>query len=135
MPAMAIASAIDPAPLIPACSNNGAKASPVAGPPVSVTDPASTPNSGGRSNSTATATPSAFWATAKNVAITSSSTTCGPPVRNSDTLALSPMLVKNAIINGLCKVVSNRSSVAPCACATRTPSATNRPPMIGGGRL
>ena len=47
-PIMAAATAIGAgARSTPAASNCGAKASPVAGPPVSVTDPHSTPNSGG----------------------------------------------------------------------------------------
>ena len=46
IPAIAAATAIDGAPTTPACSNAGANARPVAGPPVSVTEPTSTPNSG-----------------------------------------------------------------------------------------
>ena len=44
MPPIATATAIDAAPVTPAASKSGANARPVAGPPVSVTEPASTPN-------------------------------------------------------------------------------------------
>ena len=63
MPAIAAATAIVSAPLTPACSKSGAKARPVAGPPASVTDPASTPNSGGCPSSRAAITPSTFCST------------------------------------------------------------------------
>src|SRR5688572_25385422 len=46
MPTIAAATASVAAPGTPACSNNGANAKPVAGPPVRVTDPASTPING-----------------------------------------------------------------------------------------
>ena len=46
MPPIATAIATEDAPMTPASSKSGAKARPVAGPPVSVTDPARTPNSG-----------------------------------------------------------------------------------------
>ena len=46
MPTIAAAIATVAAPGTPACSNAGANARPVAGPPVSVTEPFSTPNSG-----------------------------------------------------------------------------------------
>ena len=53
MPTIAEATASVAADGTPASSNSGANASPVAGPPVSVTDPASTPSSGGWPSSVA----------------------------------------------------------------------------------
>ena len=68
MPTMAEATARVAAPFTPACSKSGAKARPVAGPPVSVTDPASTPRSGGTPRPAATAAPARFCRTATAVA-------------------------------------------------------------------
>ena len=67
MPTIAAAIATVAAPGTPACSNAGANASPVAGPPVSVTDPFSTPNSGCMPIGSAISTPITFWTTASTV--------------------------------------------------------------------
>ncbi len=111
MPTIAAAIATVAAPGTPACSNAGANARPVAGPPVSVTDPFSTPNSGcmpiGSAIRTPTrsARPRAPWRAAGRAA------TCGPPTLSSDRLAPNPTVVKNAIMNGACSRVSNAASV------------------------
>ena len=60
MPTIAEATASDAAPVTPAASKSGANARPVAGPPVSVTEPASTPRSGGTPRAAATAAPTRF---------------------------------------------------------------------------
>ncbi len=60
MPPIATAIATDDAPTTPASSNSGANARPVAGPPVSVTEPASTPNSGCSPKPTAIRMPTTF---------------------------------------------------------------------------
>ncbi len=60
MPTIAEATASDAAPVTPAASKSGANARPVAGPPVSVTEPASTPSSGGTPSAAATAAPTRF---------------------------------------------------------------------------
>jgi hypothetical protein len=100
IPAIADATARVDAPGTPADSKSGAKARPVAGPPVRVTDPLSTPNSGCIPRSDATAAPSAFCSTATMVHRTVKTSTCGPPTRSSEKLAPNPMVVKKAIISG-----------------------------------
>ena len=70
MPTIAEATASVAADGTPASSNSGANASPVAGPPVSVTDPASTPSSGGCPSSVAMPRPSTFCAMAASVEAT-----------------------------------------------------------------
>ena len=107
----------------------------MAGPPVSVVEPASTPNSGGRSKPIATAMPSRFCATAKIDASTRNTTTCLPLMRSRRTLALKPMVVKNATISGVCRLVSSVNSTVPRECAAQAASANTRPPITGGGRL
>ena len=135
MPAIAAVTAIDSAPRRPAASNAGAKARPVAGPPVSVAEPASTPNIGCRSNSHATVMPTRFCTTAKKVASNRNSTTGQPLALSRRKLALMPTVAKNAIINGDCRVVSSSNNWVPRACAHQTTSATSRPPTTGSGRL
>ena len=107
MPTMAAATASVAAAGTPAASNSGANASPVAGPPVSVTDPARTPISGFCPSATATPAPIRFCANAIAVENRKKMITAGPPTRSSPTLAPKPMVVKNAIISGDCSVVSN----------------------------
>ena len=126
---------MDSAPATPARSNSGANASPVAGPPVRVVEPASTPNSGCRPKPVATAMPSRFCATANTLASSRNSITWRPLIRSSQTLALKPMVVKNVIISGLCRPVSSANKVAPRACAAQAASANTSPPITGGGRL
>jgi hypothetical protein len=104
---MAAATASVAAAGTPAASNSGANARPVAGPPVSVTDPASTPINGLCPSTIATPTPRTFWRNAMTVENRKKMTTAGPPTRSSATLAPNPMVVKNAIISGDCSVVSN----------------------------
>ena len=135
IPAIAEATAIDSAPSTPASSNSGAKARPVAGPPVSVVEPASTPNSGCRSKPTATAMPSRFCATANTVASARNTSTWRPLIFSSHRLALMPTVVKNATISGPCRLVSRTNRVAPRACAAHAASANASPPITGGGRL
>ena len=55
--------------------------------------------------------PMTFCATAASVEITKNTRTSGPPTRSSDTLAPKPTDVKNAIISGVCSVVSRVTSV------------------------
>ena len=100
-------------PARPPARTAGANASPVAGPPVSVTDPFSTPNSGCMpERQRPPATPITFCTTASTVASSRKKIiTCGPPTRSSDRLAPKPTVVKNAIISGVCSRVSNAASV------------------------
>ena len=70
MPNMAAATAIVAAPLTPAFSKSGAKARPVAGPPVRQTEPANTPIRGLTPTRRAIPIPQMFWSTAKTVAAT-----------------------------------------------------------------
>ena len=135
MPTMAEATARVEAPFTPACSKSGAKARPVAGPPVSVTDPASTPSSGGTPRPAATAAPARFWRTATAVARARKTATAGPPERRSGTLAPKPIEVKNAIMSGACSVVSNVTAWWPEARRRVIPSATSSPPTTGAGML
>ena len=67
IPTIAAATASVAAPVTPACSKSGANASPVAGPPVSVTEPASTPIRGGTPIAAATTAPIRFCSTATTV--------------------------------------------------------------------
>jgi hypothetical protein len=113
MPTIAAATANVPAAGTPAASKSGANASPVAGPPVSVTDPASTPINGCCPRAIALTIPIRFCATAASVEIAKNTRTSGPPTRSSETLAPKPIDVKNAIISGVCSVVSSVTSVVP----------------------
>jgi hypothetical protein len=107
MPTMAAATARVAAAGTPAASNSGANARPVAGPPVSVTEPASTPINGFCPSAIATPAPITFWTNAMTVESRKKRTTAGPPTRSSATLAPNPIVVKNAIISGDCSAVSN----------------------------
>ena len=107
MPTIAAATASVGAPTTPACSKSGANARPVAGPPVSVTEPASTPMSGCCPSAVAAAAPTMFWSAATIEATTVNARTSGPPRRSRLTLAPNPTEVKKAIISGTCSVVSN----------------------------
>ncbi len=131
MPPIATAIATEDAPTTPACSKSGAKARPVAGPPVSVTEPASTPKSGCRPNPIAISMPTTFCMTANTVAARKKRSTCGPPILRSDRLAPKPIVVKNAIMSGLCSVVSNVTSVTPWPRAISTATATREPAEHG----
>ena len=68
MPNVAEVSASVPAPTSPASSSSGEKARPVAGPPTSVTDPATTPSSGCSPKAWAIAMPRKFWTKQKAMA-------------------------------------------------------------------
>ena len=61
--------------------------------------------------------------------------TCGPPTRSSDRLAPNPTVVKNAIIIGNWRRVSNVASSTPRDRATSDATATSSPPMTGAGTL
>ncbi len=135
MPTIAAATATDAAPGTPAASNAGANASPVAGPPVSVTDPLRTPKSGGMPSGAARTTPSTFCSTASTVQNRKKTITWGPPTLSSERLAPKPMLVKKAIISGACSRVSKTMGSIPRARAASMPPATIRPPMTGAGTL
>ena len=113
MPTIAEATASVAADGTPASSNSGANANPVAGPPVSVTDPASTPSSGGWPSSVAMPRPSTFCAMAASVEATKKSSTSGPPMRSSARLAPKPTEAKNAFCSGVCSVVSKPTGVIP----------------------
>ena len=110
---MAAATASVAAAGTPAASKSGANARPVAGPPVSVTDPASTPISGCWPSAYAAPTPRRSVPTAITEDRMKNSTTAGPPTRSSDRLAPNPIVVKNAIISGDCSVGVNVSGVQP----------------------
>ena len=135
MPAIAEATATVEAPGTPAFSNSGANARPVAGPPVSVTDPFSTPNSGCWPSNAARPAPITFCTMASTVHSSVKISTCGPPTFSSERLAPKPMVVKKAIISGACRRVSKVTSVTPCARAAVTTTATRSPPMTGAGTL
>ena len=135
MPTIAAATATVAAPGTPACSNAGAKASPVAGPPVRVTEPVRTPNSGCMPSGTASAIPTTFCSTARTVDSRKKMSTCGPPTRSSDRLAAKPMVVKNAIIIGVWSRVSNTIGSNPRDRAVSIAAATSSPPMTGAGTL
>ena len=136
MPTIAAAIASVAAPGTPAAANAGAKARPVAGPPVSVTDPASTPNSGCMPIGIAMRTPTTFCDDGEHRREQEeAAATCGPPTCSSDRLAPNPTVVKNAIMNGACSRVSK---VTSCSRATARPAiatATSSPPMTGAGTL
>jgi len=135
MPAIAAVMARVSAPCSPASSNSGAKAMPVAGPPVSVAEPASTPNIGCRSNIQATPMPTRFCSTANRLASTRKIITWRPLTRSRRRLALMPRVVKNATISGTFRLVSSSNRVVSRACAAHTSNATSRPPTTGSGRL
>src|SRR3546814_6200317 len=78
MPASAGGRGVDAAPTRPACSDRGAKARPVAGPPVSVAEPASTPNIGSSPNDVATPIPTRFCTPANPDASARNTITCLP---------------------------------------------------------
>ncbi len=101
IPHMAAAIATVAAPGTPARSKSGANASPVAGPPVSVTELQSTPNNGCMPRGTATRIPAMFCTTANKPDTTKNRTTWGPPTLRRDRLAQNPMVVKNAIMRGV----------------------------------
>ena len=86
------------APGTPALSKSGANANPVAGPPVSVTEPASTPNSGCSPSAIATTAPTTFCSTAATDASTIIAATSGPPRRSRRTLAPKPTDAKNDVL-------------------------------------
>ena len=134
MPLMAAVIATTVAPLTPACSNSGANARPVAGPPVSVTEPASTPSSGGRPMAAARPAPSTFCSSAATVEMARNHATCTPPTRSRRRLAPKPMVVKKAIISGACSVVSKRTRSCPSRRSRLTMTATSSPPSTGAGR-
>ncbi len=135
MPTIADATASVAAPARPAAANSGAKARPVAGPPVSVTDPASTPISGCWPRSWAVPAPTTFWTSAITAESRKKRSTCGPPTRSSDRLAAKPTVVKNAIISGGWSAVSKVIGVQSGRLIAVISPATSRPPMTGAGRL
>ena len=135
MPAVALATAIAPAPTTPACSKSGAKAAPVAGPPVRVTAPTSTPNSGGRPNIAATAMPTTLCSTANPLQSARKTSTWGPPRRSSSSRAAKPRVAKNATNSGFCNKVSKVRTGPPSDLLPSNNSATNSPPTTGGGML
>ncbi len=55
---------------------------------------------------------------AASVEATKKSSTSGPPIRSSATLAPKPTDAKNAFCSGVCSVVSKPTSVSPRWCAT-----------------
>jgi hypothetical protein len=58
-----------------------------------------------------------------------------PPFFNSETPAPKPTVVKNAIISGLCSVVSNVNSVTSRDLAAQATSAISNPPSTAAGML
>ena len=135
MPTIADATASVAAPATPAAANSGAKARPVAGPPVSVTDPASTPISGCWPRSWAVPAPTTFWTSAITTASRKKRSTCGPPTRSSDRLAAKPIVVKNAIISGGWRAVSKVIGAQSGRLVAVISSDTSSPPITGAGRL
>ena len=78
IPNIAAATAMVAAPDTPAFSKSGAKARPVAGPPVRVTEPLRTPNRGWSPKGRAMRMPRTFWRTAKTVAAEEEPDDLGP---------------------------------------------------------
>ena len=79
--------------------------------------------------------PSRFCTIANADASSRNTSTWRPLSFNSATLALTPMVVKKAIISGACRLVSRVNRVTSRLRATSTASATTRPPITGAGRL
>src|SRR3546814_12917161 len=109
MPAIAEVMAIDSAPTRPASSNRGANARPVAGPPVSVAEPASTPNIGSSPNDVATPIPTRFCTTAYPDATARNTITCLPLIFSSATEPLPPLGVQQEPINAPASPGPNRN--------------------------
>ena len=135
IPAIAAAIATDSAAATPAAANCGANANAVAGPPVSAAGPISTPNKGDSPKATAVTMPIKLWITAKNVASARNTSACRVPAFNKPTLALRPMDVKNAVINGACKVVSNFTEAILNSRDIVTRIAITSPPTTAAGML
>ncbi len=134
MPKVAEVSARVPAPTSPAFSSSGANASPVAGPPTKVTEPAITPSRGCSPKPRAMAIPRKFCTKQKTVAKTRKMTTWSPPARSSARLAPIPMVLKNATLSTGCAAVSSctlRNRSRP----TRTRRAKSSPPTTAAGML
>ncbi len=134
MPNTAEVIASTSAPGRPAFVNSGAKASPVAGPPINVTEPAITPISGFSPSAVATPIPSTFCATHTTVAKVRKITTAAPPERSNATLAPMPMVVKNATSSSGCPVVSS-CRFRKRSRQTKTTAANTRPPTTAEGML
>ena len=134
MPAVAAVSASGPAPRRPACSNTGAKASPVAGPPTSVTEPAITPSSGFSPKPSAMAMPVKFCTKQKSVASTRKTSTWMPPTRSRARLALMPMEVKKATLRVDWRAVSSWT-LMPRWRSSITSRVKQSPPTTAAGML
>ena len=79
--------------------------------------------------------PIKLWITAKNVASARNTNACRVPAFNKLTLALKPMDVKNAVINGACKEVSNLMLAKLNSRDAVTRIAITKPPITAAGML
>ena len=80
-----------------------------------MTEPASTPNSGGCPSSCRQNRAHDVLEYRDQRREPKKIRTSGPPTRSSERLAPKPIVVKNAIISGVCSVVSKLTSVTPRA--------------------
>ena len=135
MPTIAADTASVAAPATPALSNSGANASPVAGPPVSVTEPASTPISGCSPSAHATPAPTTFCSAAAIDARIIITSTSGPPRASTRRLAPKPTEAKNAFCSGTCSAVSKAMSGGVPRLTKAKSAAIGRPPTTGAGML
>ena len=135
MPIIAADTASVAAPLTPASSKSGAKASPVAGPPVSVTDPASTPISGCSPSAHATPAPTTFCSAAATDATIIMTSTSGPPRASTRTLAPKPTEAKNVFCSGTCSAVSKATNGGVPRLTKARSTAIGSPPTTGAGML
>ena len=107
----------------------------MAGPPVSVTEPASTPISAGCPSATREERADDILKYRGQRGDRKEESTSGPPTRSSAKLAPKPTDVKNAIISGVCSVVSKRDDGHAAARREAEDAATSSPPMTGAGML
>ena len=135
MPDMAAAIATLSADGTPAAANCGAKASAVAGPPVSAVELMSTPSSGGSPKALTMAIPTTPCRIARKAANARNSSAWPLPERSSERLALKPIEVKKAVINAGCKEVSSVTVIPLLRRRARMAKATNRPPITAAGTL
>ena len=132
MPNVAEVSASVPAPTSPASSSSGEKARPVAGPPTSVTEPATTPSSGCSPKAWAMAIPRKFWTKQKAMEKSRKITTWMPPTRRSARLALMPIVLKKATLSTGCAAVSS-CTLRKRSRPSSTRSAKSSPPTTAAG--
>ena len=136
MPTIAADTASVAAPGTPALSNSGANASPVAGPPVSVTDPASTPNSGCSPSAIATTAPSTFCSAAAidaTTIITAHQRTAAPQQAHAG--AEADRGEEHVLQRRLQRGVEGEAAGGPLTYSAARMAATGSPPTTGAGML